>query len=204
MIRGRQPEARTSSRRGPHAGWADRRLVATCLRGEEEAWSALVGKYKNLIYAIALRYGASSHEAADVFQAVWLDAYSELGRLRNRGSVRAWLISVTRNKCYHAMRKKRRLAARMAGSSDHLEADLRLAVDPVAIEDLERDQLVREAVGRLPPRCRELVRLLFYEDPPIPYKEVARRLGLAIGSIGFIRGRCLEKLQRSLEDREFG
>ncbi len=204
MTRGRQLAGRASAPRGPHRGWEDKRLVAACLKGEEEAWSALVDKYKNLIYAIALRYGASSSEAADIFQAVWLDAYSELDKLRKTGSVRAWLITVTRNKCYHAMQRKRRIAARMSDAGDDLEAYSDLTIDPVAIEDLERDQLVRDAVGKLPPRCRELVRLLFYEEPPIPYKEVASRLGLAIGSIGFIRGRCLQKLRRSLEGRELG
>jgi hypothetical protein len=48
-----------------------------------------------------------------------------------------------------------------------------------------------------------MIRLLFYHQPPIPYQDVARRLGLATGSIGFIRGRCLERLARSLEKAGF-
>jgi DNA-directed RNA polymerase specialized sigma24 family protein len=62
---------------------------------------------------------------------------------------------------------------------------------------------VREAVGRLPVRCQEMMRLLFWEEPPIPYAEVARRLGLATGSIGFIRARCLDRLQKALEELGF-
>jgi DNA-directed RNA polymerase specialized sigma24 family protein len=58
-------------------------------------------------------------------------------------------------------------------------------------------------VGALSPRCQEIVRLLFYEQPPLPYKELAERLGLATGSIGFIRGRCLASLQRALEKAGF-
>jgi hypothetical protein len=41
--------------------------------------------------------------------------------------------------------------------------------------------------------------MLFYEDPPVAYRDLARGLGLATGSIGFIRGRCLVRLQRALE-----
>ena len=52
-------------------------------------------------------------------------------------------------------------------------------------------------------RCQEMIRLLFFSDPPLPYNEVAQRLGLATGSIGFIRGRCLKKLQSVLEDMGF-
>jgi DNA-directed RNA polymerase specialized sigma24 family protein len=62
---------------------------------------------------------------------------------------------------------------------------------------------LREAVARLSPRCRELIRLLFFEIPARPYEEVARHLGLAKGSIGFIRMRCLERLRRLLEEKGF-
>jgi len=70
------------------------------------------------------------------------------------------------------------------------------------LAQLQEEQIVRDVVATLPPRHRELVRLLFFEQPPLPYAEVARRLGLATGSIGFIRGRCLERLRKALV--EFG
>lgn len=189
---------------GPHRGWDDAKLVGACLKGDEQAWGALVDKYKNLIYAIALRYGAQSADAADIFQSVWIDVYAELKKLRKRESVRSWLMTITRNKCYHWMKKERRLALRLGRESEDLESDPELAVDPISIEDLEQDQLVREAVSSLPDRCRRLVGMLFFEEPPMPYKEVAESLGLAVGSIGFIRGRCLKKLRKALNRRNVG
>jgi DNA-directed RNA polymerase specialized sigma24 family protein len=71
------------------------------------------------------------------------------------------------------------------------------------LAQLEQEQIVREVVGQLTPRHQELVRLLFFEQPALPYTEVARRLGLATGSIGFIRGRCLEKLRKALSEYGF-
>jgi len=58
-------------------------------------------------------------------------------------------------------------------------------------------------VAGLPARCQEMIRLLFYHQPRLSYRDVAARLGLATGSIGFIRGRCLKRLQRTLEKRGF-
>jgi len=63
--------------------------------------------------------------------------------------------------------------------------------------------MVREAVTRLSARCRELIRMLFFEQPPRPYAQVAETLGLARGSIGFIRSRCLKRLQVHLEELGF-
>jgi DNA-directed RNA polymerase specialized sigma24 family protein len=68
---------------------------------------------------------------------------------------------------------------------------------------VEREQMVREAIAELPPRCKKMIELLFFEHPPLRYCEVAKRLGLAAGSIGFIRGRCLQRLKRALEERGF-
>jgi len=48
-----------------------------------------------------------------------------------------------------------------------------------------------------------MIRLLFFVEPAVPYREVARRLGLATGSIGFIRGRCLRRLQKTLQQMGF-
>jgi DNA-directed RNA polymerase specialized sigma24 family protein len=77
------------------------------------------------------------------------------------------------------------------------------AISPDVLAAVEREQLVREAIGHLPPRCREMIQLLFFEQPPMPYHDVARRLNLAIGSIGFIRGRCLKRLKKLLEEGGF-
>ena len=45
--------------------------------------------------------------------------------------------------------------------------------------------------------------MLFFEHPSRPYQQIAEQLGIATGSIGFIRGRCLEKLRRRLEKMGF-
>jgi DNA-directed RNA polymerase specialized sigma24 family protein len=52
-------------------------------------------------------------------------------------------------------------------------------------------------------RCRKMIYMLFFETPSRPYDEVAKELGLAVGSIGFIRGRCLKSLRKALEQKGF-
>ena len=183
----------------PASTWSDTRLVAACLDGDERAWAALIAKYKNLIYSVPLKYGATPEEAADIFQSVCLDLFTELPRLRNTEALRGWLVTVAARLSFHWKQKRRRRAEHELSDleEDRLEAQGIAAAD--LLEEVEREQLIREAVAELPPRCREIIRLLFYEQPPLAYRDLAGRLGLATGSIGFIRGRCLKRLQRSLE-----
>ena len=183
----------------PGPSWSDKRLVDECLNGSDAAWGTLVDKYKNLVYSIILKYRVGSEEAADIFQGVWLDAYNDLPKLRKKDALKPWLISLTTHQCYHWKQKRKRQEFRETGEFKIEDLEEQATIDPTFVEDLERDQLIREAIFNLSPRCQDMVRLLFFSNPPLPYKEVAEKLGLATGSIGFIRGRCLQRLQKQLE-----
>jgi DNA-directed RNA polymerase specialized sigma24 family protein len=68
---------------------------------------------------------------------------------------------------------------------------------------LEQEQTLREAISEMPRRCAQMIQMLFFDTPSRPYAEVASALGLAEGSIGFIRGRCLARLRKHLEAKGF-
>ena len=186
----------------PGPDWTNTRLVTQCLAGDQRAWNALLERYQNLIYSIPRRYGAPHQDAADIFQAVCLDLFHELPRLRDAEALQGWLIRVTTNKCYHWKRRQTYQVSDLDGAGAEKLSELHVIPADV-LGELEREQTVREAIGCLPPRCREMIELLFFETPPVPYNEVARRLKLATGSIGFIRGRCLKRLKKLLEEKGF-
>ncbi len=185
----------------PSPAWSDEDLVAECLSGSEPAWTALVLKYKNLVYSVPVKYRMSPEDAADVFQSVWTELYNELPKLRRTAAVRSWLITVASNQCYRWKKNRQRW-----GEPADPEFDIETLAGEGGTglhEEIEREQVFREAIQSLPERCQIMIRLLFYTDPPLPYGELAQQLGLAEGSIGFIRGRCLQKLRRSLEEKGF-
>jgi RNA polymerase sigma factor (sigma-70 family) len=174
----------------------DTRLVRECLSGNEEAWSALIDKYKNLIYSIPVKYGFPSDEAADIFQAVCLELLSELPKLRKPAALPKWIMQVTLHKCFHGKRQRQRTDQLDDSHESRVEA-----VPPEAekvLREAQEEHHLRQAMGDLSPRCRELVHMLFFEEPAREYREIARSLGIAVGSVGFIRQRCLEKLRRNL------
>jgi RNA polymerase sigma factor (sigma-70 family) len=184
------------------SAWSDERLVKECLKGSQEAWSALVDKYQNLIYSIPIKYGLSRDDANDIFQQVCLHLLSALPTLREPKSLAAWLIKVTSHGCFHWSAQERRM--KPVGLAPE-EADFAMVqkMPDSLLREVEQEQILREALAQIAPRCQELMRLLFFETPAVPYEEVAKKLGIAKGSIGFIRMRCLERLRRLLEKRGF-
>lgn len=186
----------------PSEGLSEERLVSQCLGGESAAWSDLVDRYKNLVSAIIRRSGTPAADAADVSQAVWIDIYTQLAQLRNPSSLRFWIATITRHKCYHWGRRESRRRVRPWDQRRALTLEDPSPPADEVLERLDRQQEIREAIHDLSPRCRELLTLLFLDDPPRPYTEVASRLHLAVGSIGFLRGTCLDRLRQTLEDRD--
>ena len=183
------------------AGWNDTRVIKECLSGNEEAWSVLIDKYKALIYSIPVKYGLSQHEAADVFQATCLELLARLPQLREPRALPKWLMQVAHHECYRAKRLDRRVVSRDA-EPGLLEPETP-AIAESLVQQTQEEQLLREAMTTLTPQCRRLVELLFFETPPRPYLEVAAELGLAVGSIGFTRQKCIERLRRQLEELGF-
>src|ERR1700690_325641 len=193
--------ARQQKARGKSS--SDERLIKACLKGDAEAWAALIDKYKNLIYSIPVKFGMHQ-DAADIFQAVCVDLMSELPRLREHRALPKWLIQT----CYHRCLQQRRIEGR------HVELEPEDAEKPRNNHDdpplpeqmlvqLEQEQMLRDTLGEMGERCERMIQMLFFETPARPYEEVARELGLATGSIGFIRRRCLEQLKKQLEKKGF-
>jgi RNA polymerase sigma factor (sigma-70 family) len=184
---------------------SDEQVIGRCLKGDQEAWSALIDKYKNLIYSIPIKLGMYQ-DAGDIFQSVCVDLLSELPRLREHRALPKWLMQTCYHKCLRYQRATDKLvdlapegtdsdAASPASSAEDLPEHL--------LMQFEQEQILRDAISELPEKCERMVRLLFFENPPRPYENIAQELGMATGSIGAIRGRCLAYLRKHLEKRGF-
>ena len=179
--------------------WTDERLVAECRKGNQDAWSALIEKYKNLIFSVPIKFGLNREDAADIFQAVCLDLLSDLPQLREPRALPKWLMQMSFHKCLRW--KKQRLVLfddplEIEGLS---EATSEEELPEEMMYQVQREQMLRDAIASLAPRCHRMITMLFFESPARPYQQVAKELGIATGSIGFIRGRCLRVLRQRLQ-----
>ncbi len=183
------------------AAWPDARLVGECIGGSEEAWRALIFQYKNLIFSIPVKYGFSTEDSTDIFQAVCLDLLAELPKLRKVKALPKWIMQITAHKCFHRKQQQQRTEVMDPAAKEFAQSTPSRAQE--ILQEAEDEQSVRQAMAELPPRCRELLHMLFYEEPVRPYQKIAATLGIAVGSIGFIRQRCLERLRKRLLETGF-
>lgn len=178
----------------------DEQLVQRCLQGDQEAWAALIDKYKNLIYSIPIKYGMYQ-DAGDIFQAVCVDLLLELPKIREYKALPKWLMQTCYHKCLHYQKSAHRHVELDPAAAEQQPDEN--AISEQMLDELQREQTMRETITSLPARCQRMIHMLFFEVPVRSYQEVAKTLNLAIGSIGFIRGRCLNKLKKQLEKSGF-
>ena len=170
-------------------------LVARARNGDKQAWDALVERYAPLIWSICRRHQLRTTDADDISQSVWLRLVNRLDRIREPAALPGWLATTTRRECRRVVRTARgSRPVDYALDVENLPDELARTADQEVLE-AERHAALRQAFGALDPFSRQLVALLV-QDPPVPYAEISARLGIAVGSIGPYRGRCLEKLRR--------
>jgi len=184
----------------------DSALIEQCRGGREAAWSTLVRRYQRLVFTVPRRAGLGADAAADVFQATFARLFEHLHRLQDPSRVRAWLVTTARRETLRALELQARTVD-LAGATGGDDAegpdrgdplDQLPAPDPLPealLADLQDLDRLRQAVDRLDPRQRRFVELLFLQDEPLPYAEIATRLGIAEGSIGPTRARVLARLR---------
>jgi RNA polymerase sigma factor (sigma-70 family) len=169
-------------------------LVARARNGDERAWGALVERYASLIWSICRKYRMGDADAEDVAQSVWLRLVDQLDRVRDPAALPGWLATTTRRECARVLRTTQGVqAAGYVLDAESLRDEHGEAADQELLA-AERHATLRAAFSDLPPQGQRLI-VMLTADPPVPYAEISARLGIAIGSIGPTRARCLDRLR---------
>lgn len=177
----------------------DQQLIERCRQGREDAWQEVLTRYERLVFSIPLNYGLTRADAADVAQLTFSALVEHLDRLRPDSNLGAWLATVAR---HHAIRMLRKQKREFLGQDEDIGDSpflMNTAVNDSA--SWERVEWLNQGLNLLDQRCQKLLLRLYFSEEQPAYEDVAAELGLRVGSIGPIRGRCLERLRALLLER---
>jgi RNA polymerase sigma factor (sigma-70 family) len=190
-----QPVTVRANKPGRAARMAD--LLSAARAGSEDALGQIVNELSPLLWQVARSAGLSQGDAEDVLQTVWMRLITHLDGIQDAGALTGWLVTTTKREAWrvHAAGRKQLPA------DQDVFADLPDkgpgSEEQVILEDQRRE--LWAAIGMLPRRCQELLRIMAFAPRP-DYATVAAALGMRVGSIGPTRGRCLAKLRALLAD----
>ncbi|MFC1946367.1 RNA polymerase sigma factor [Chloroflexota bacterium] len=171
--------------------------MSKCQAGDKEAFRALVGKYRSVVFGTAYLMTRDRESAEDAVQNSLIQMWNHISSLRLQSSLKAWLIRIVVNEVNQQRRKKRlptipvEETPEAAGDPDETE---RIAVNR------ERYQNLRQALELLPATQREMVVLRYFPELTVP--EIASVTGIREGTVKSRLSRALDYLSEVLRKQE--
>jgi len=155
---------------------------------DDAAFREAYQRHKDVLYRFARRMLGSAAEAEDVVQDTFLLLWRRNAvHSPERGTLRAFLIGITRNLILMRLRAQRRY--------DELDEDG--ACDPpIDVVGLDRARIVERAVTALRPLQREALILAEYEE--LTVEEIAGVTGSELAAVKSRLHRARENLRRTL------
>ncbi len=144
------------------------------MRGDHDAFAALIGAASTRLYALACLILRDSDRGEDAAQDAFIRAWREMPRLRDPERFDAWLRRLVVNSCYdEARRSKRRSEVTLRSIGERSVIDTSAAF-------AESDRVER-AFRRLPLEQRSVLVLQHYFS--LSHVEIAETLALPLGTV---------------------
>jgi RNA polymerase sigma-70 factor (ECF subfamily) len=176
----------------------DEELLRAFRRGDNDAFEAVVARYQDVVYRLALRQIHHREGAEDVVQEVFFRAFKKLKRWSfRRGKPFTWLYRTTRNVCSEFRREAHRYPLLSADfGRERIVANVEIA----QTDHEETRRCVQRLVQHLPPRQEEVVILHVYEE--LRLQDVADVLGIPVGTVKSNYHKALINLRRMIAASE--
>ena len=185
----------------------DHSLIDSFLNGDQDAYSRILSKYKDMVYNVCYRLLEDPLDAEDCSQETFVKVYFGLRQFKFKSMFKTWLYRIAVNTCKNKLASKEYRRRR-----NMVELDKPVAmIDDILMPELEdpgpsvesivmkKDILRRvlKAIGSLPPLEKTLIVLSDLED--VSYEEIAAITGLKLGTVKSKLARARQRLRSQLE-----
>jgi RNA polymerase sigma-70 factor (ECF subfamily) len=160
--------------------YSDERLVLEAVNGSQLAFEHLVKQYQYHVLKTASSILKDEQAAQDVTQEVFLAAYVNLAKLKDRRKFGGWLTQIAINLARRWLRDGRQYRE----NTDSLELTEPVVISRRDLQRYERDKLRQEiwdAIDELPDAHREVVILHYISG--YSYKEIAQMLSTSVSTV---------------------
>ena len=174
---------------------SDEQLVRDFRRGDESAFSVFVARHQDRVYRVSLMWLYDPQHAEDAVQEAFLRTYTGVSRFRFRASPTTWLLKICRNVC-REFNRRRTFEPLDDGVMSLLVEHSDAAGD---LADAARVEQLRQVIGDLPERQRQVVTLRLLED--LSVAETAGIMRCREGTVKAHLNKALNALRTKLDLR---
>jgi RNA polymerase sigma-70 factor (ECF subfamily) len=183
-------------------------LLHSAQSGNLEAFNALVLKYQDVLYRVALRILGQEALAEDATQEAFISAFQHIINFRD-GSLKAWFMRILVNKCYDDIRRMQRTSAislneSLIGDCEDESLYFRLQDHVPSVEEhveaSDQNEYIQECLNKLPTDFRIILALVDIDE--MSYGEASAILRIPLGTVKSRLARARLYLRRELKAGE--
>ena len=167
-------------------------------RAARETFARMVGEHRKAVFAVAYARVGNVHDAEDVTQDVFVEAWRNMNKLKDVENLSAWLFKATSYRCKDHFR---RISRRQRREATFAESAPSSASNP-SPADYERREWTLRAIARLPEKIRTVVMLKHFAR--LRYSEISKMTGLSSTTIDGRLRTAKKKLRQELTAMGFG
>ena len=173
----------------------DNTLIHRAQTGDEGAFTDLMREYYPFVYAIVIRIVNNSHDAEEVVQDAFFNAYRGLTQLEAATKFKSWLAEIAQNCARNWLRKQRDDTV----SIDEVSEEILQTQDSPdeRLTRLEQRELIRRTMDTLPQKDREIAHAFYLEGAS--YDELISTHGLSYNAIAFRLSRAKRQISKRLQ-----
>ena len=179
-------------------GLSDNDIISKVLSGDRQAFAALVNRYQDYVFTLALRMIRSREDAEEVAQDVFVKAYKALSGFRGDSKFSTWLYTIVNTTCLSFLRKKRPWVQSLDNEKMLAAAEVRdPGMDAIPVEQKSKQMMVQQAINLLNPDDAEVITLFYKAEQSL--EEISFILGIEVNAakvrLHRARVRLKEKMQ---------
>lgn len=156
-------------------------LIKETLAGDLEAFGALVRRYEDFAFNLAMKITKNREEAEEVSQDAFIKAYNSLGSFRFEGKFSAWLYTIVYRESITRLRKQKPVHTHTEEIPDNapFESDCEDGIELLTRKD--RSTLIHKAMKLLKPEEASVLTLFYLEEMTL--KEIDEITGMSVSNV---------------------
>jgi RNA polymerase sigma factor (sigma-70 family) len=168
-------------------------------QGEETAFAFIFRTYYESMFNYGKKFHKDSELIEDCIQELFLEIWKNRANLADIDNIKPYLLTAIRRKIIKQLDKNLKIKKLFSNNNEkEYKFEIIFSYETELINaqsDKEKIQQLQEKLDRLPPRQKEILYLLFYQD--MSYEEVSQIMGINYQSARNLVHRAIKMLREN-------
>lgn len=178
----------------------EKQIIEHLKSGDEFIYKYVYDQYSRMVYSVCFRMIGNKEEAEDVTQDVFIKVFNSINTFREDSKLSTWVYQITVNTCLNRLRRKKAINFLSLNFWEDEKGENEMTAESLTpkeeLEKSEIQKIVQDAINTLPAKQKSAIILSRYEE--LPYKEIAKIMGVSLSSVESLLFRAKENLAKKL------